>query len=50
MMDEMRGGDRLTIAGVMMARRNPDRRWWQLWKPRFVASELHQTFVIVEMG
>lgn len=29
-------GDMFTIEGVHNVMRNPNRRWWQLWKPRMV--------------
>jgi hypothetical protein len=31
-------GDTLTISGVRRSVRNPARRWWQLWRPRWVKS------------
>lgn len=40
-------GDEFTIAGVRNMRPNPDRRWWQLWKPRRVPAEL-KVFRVVE--
>lgn len=32
----MHVGDKFTIAGVRRSVPNPDRRWWQWWKPRTV--------------
>lgn len=34
---DMRVGDRITLGWKW---RNPDRRWWQFWKPRFVDPPL----------
>lgn len=34
----MQTGDTFTIAGVYSQVRNPERQWWQFWKPRMVAS------------
>ena len=42
---EIKTGDTITIAGVMRKAINPDRRWWQFWKPRMVASDELQAFV-----
>jgi hypothetical protein len=40
-------GDTFTIAGVYGMERNPNRRWWQFWRPRcFAVSEL-QIFTVV---
>jgi hypothetical protein len=41
-------GDTFTIEGVYRMVPNPDRRWWQLWKPRLAkkANEL-QMFRVV---
>ena len=38
-------GDIFTYEGINEMMRNPDRRWWQLWKPRFVRRQ-SQTFVV----
>ncbi len=32
-------GDKFTIAGVYEMIPNPNRRWWQWWRPRKVASD-----------
>lgn len=37
--------DTLTIAYGM--ERNPDRRWWQVWKPRWVAMDQLQCFEVI---
>lgn len=42
----MRPGDKLTIAGIHGMERNPDRRWWQLWKPRWLVMSELQCFEI----
>ena len=39
-------GDTLTVAGVYVTRLNPGRKWWQVWKPRFVATPDLQTFQV----
>lgn len=41
-------GDSFTIAGVYPLYRNPDRRWWQVWKPRWVREGFLQTFKVTE--
>ena len=33
-------GDTITFEGIRQMARNPDRKWWQVWKPRMVPSEL----------
>lgn len=35
----MKPGDHFTIAGCFAMMLNPNRRWWQFWKPRYVADE-----------
>ena len=36
--------DTFVIAGAYERIANPDRRWWQFWKPRFVAGKNLQRF------
>lgn len=31
-------GDTFTIAGVYETMLNPQRRWWQFWKPKIVPN------------
>lgn len=40
----------MTIAGVHRLTKNPGRRWWQVWKPRLVATEELQTFAVLEVA
>ena len=42
----MTDGDVLTFDGLFKPMPNPNRRWWQLWKPRTIASNELQTFVV----
>lgn len=42
----MQKGDTITFEGLHQMVRNPDRKWWQLWKPRMVPAEL-RTFRVV---
>ncbi len=32
-------GEKFTIAGVYDTKPNPDRRWWQFWKPLRIADK-----------
>jgi hypothetical protein len=41
----MKTGDKVTIAGVYRNVPNPNRRWWQFWKPRRIPGG-PQTFVV----
>lgn len=43
-MNHISDGDVFTIAGVYKIIRNPDRHWWQIWRPRMVATGKLQTF------
>jgi hypothetical protein len=43
-MEELKVGDEVTIAGCLVLVRNPDRRWWQFWKPRMIMSGELQRF------
>lgn len=36
---EYKSGDVFTIEGLHPAIRDPNRRWWQFWKPRMVADK-----------
>ncbi len=36
-------GDVVTISGFFDLKENPDRRWWQFWKPRHVPGAGHLT-------
>jgi hypothetical protein len=40
-------GDKVTISGCYARVRNPDRKWWQLWKPRMVTTKELQQFTVV---
>ena len=42
----MKQGDTYTFAGVYILKPNPDRKWWQVWKPRLVATPDLQTFQV----
>ena len=42
-------GDTFTIEGVALMVRNRDRRWWQIWKPRFVPSVELAQFRVSEL-
>lgn len=46
----MKSGDSLTIAGVWRKIPNPDRKWWQFWRPRMVASGEYQRFTVTEIS
>ena len=39
---DIKVGDEFTIGGVHTAVRNTDRKWWQLWKPRWVMGPLQR--------
>lgn len=43
-------GDEITIAGVHRRIKNPDRRWWQFWRPRTGASIEYQRFTVTEIA
>jgi hypothetical protein len=43
-------GDTFTIAGCKRVVRNPDRRWWQLWKPRQIVTAELQTWRVSGIG
>lgn len=43
-MQSIKAGDTMTIAGVFRQIPNPNRAWWQLWRPKFIQSEVLQTF------
>lgn len=47
---DLRAGDHFTIAGIYVAVRNPDRKWWQFWKPRFVADPAQLRMFAVTNG
>lgn len=43
-------GDVFTIEGIRPLIANPDRRWWQFWKPRLIENpdpEILQMFKVV---
>lgn len=31
-------GDTITFEGIRQMARNPDRKWWQVWKPRLIPA------------
>lgn len=35
-----------TVAGMYEQVRNPNRRWWQFWKPRMINSDRLATFTV----
>lgn len=40
--------EEFTIAGVHPVTPNPNRRWWQFWKPKTIADRTRlQTFKVV---
>lgn len=39
-------GETVTIAGIYEQVPNPARRWWQFWRPRFVAGPELRKFTI----
>ncbi len=43
----MKPGDKVTIEGVYRAIPNPDRRWWQFWKPRMVDTSEPMEWTVV---
>lgn len=45
-MDEIKAGDKFTIAGLHRMERNSDRRWWQFWRPKMIAGPELQSFRI----
>lgn len=47
MMDRVKVGDTFTIEGVRRRVPNPDRAWWQLWRPRLIESVELQTYKVV---
>ena len=48
---EFATGDTVTIAGVYRTIPNPDRSWWQFWKPmRVTASELERCICVGPPG
>lgn len=48
-MSAIKVGDTVTFAHIYETVSNPDRRWWQVWKPRFVATDNPQTFIVKEI-
>jgi hypothetical protein len=40
-------GHKMTFEGIYRMVPNPSRRWWQFWRPRFVATDELQTFTVV---
>jgi hypothetical protein len=44
----MKPGDMVTIGGCYVMAANPDRRWWQFWRPRMVPTDELQQFRVVE--
>jgi hypothetical protein len=44
----LRVGDEVTFEGVRELAPNPNRRWWQIWKPRFVEGAALQKFRVVD--
>lgn len=41
-------GETFTVAGINPTKPNPDRRWWQFWKPRRVPDIVElQIFKVV---
>lgn len=50
MTSKLKVGDSFTISGVHPLIRNPSRRWWQVWKPRFVPTEELQRFTVHSVG
>jgi hypothetical protein len=40
-------GDTFTIAHIYRMIPNPDRKWWQVWKPRKVCSREPETWTVV---
>lgn len=41
-MKNIKPGDKFTVAGVYHALPNPDRKWWQFWKPDKIAGPLYE--------
>lgn len=37
-MQDIKPGDEFTIQGCLATVRNPSRKWWQFWKPRWIMS------------
>lgn len=46
-MSEIKLGDSITIEGLHRVIANPDRRWWQLWKPRMVETSETAEWTVV---
>ena len=46
----MNHGDKCTIAGYYSLIRNPARKWWQVWKPRMVASDKLAVFTVTRIA
>ncbi len=39
-------GDIITIAGDYKTVRNPRRRWWSFWRPRFIERQDLREYVV----
>jgi hypothetical protein len=46
-MARIKVGDTFTVAGVRRLGPNPDRAWWQFWRPRLIESAELQTYKVV---
>ncbi|QPQ55586.1 hypothetical protein IC614_03010 [Allosphingosinicella flava] len=44
---DIKKGGMFTIAGLYKMVPNPNRRWWQLWKPKRVQSIELQTWKVI---
>ena len=42
----VKAGDTITVAGIYETIPNPDRRWWQFWKPRQLTTDRLQVFTV----
>ena len=49
-MSFIKEGDFVTVAGIYALVPNPNRGWWQLWRPKFVQSDGLETFKVVAVA
>lgn len=47
---DIKMGDVFTISGIYEEVKNPDRKWWQFWKPKMVSSGLKKFHVTNVVG
>jgi hypothetical protein len=47
--NEIKLGDTFTIAGDYTQIKNPNRKWWQVWKPKIVKANKLQMYRVTEV-